>query len=245
MKRIEKNKLIISILFGIMFMFLTAGIVVQIKTVSNDTTAVGKTQAENQLRDSVLRWKEKYESTNLKYEREEKNLESLRELAASSTDSASNASVTLEDYNKILGNSELVGTGITITLKDGDKTTATGFPSNYIVHDADLYEIVNALKQAGAEAISVNGHRIVSGTGISCVGNVITINGEKVGNPFTIKAIGPTSQLYGAMTMAGGYLELLENDGLQVKIEQDDKGKTIVEKFGGTYKFKYAHTINE
>ncbi len=55
----QKNKLHVAILLGIICCFLTAGIVIQIKTVSNSTTLVGRTQTENELRDSVLRWKEK------------------------------------------------------------------------------------------------------------------------------------------------------------------------------------------
>ena len=49
----------ISILLGIICMLLTIGIYVQVKTVNDTSTGVGKTQAENELRDSVLRWKEK------------------------------------------------------------------------------------------------------------------------------------------------------------------------------------------
>ena len=55
----NRNKIKIAIILGIMCCFLTAGICVQIKTVKSSTTTVGRTQAENELRDSVLRWKEK------------------------------------------------------------------------------------------------------------------------------------------------------------------------------------------
>ena len=58
------NKVKIAIILGIMCCFLTAGICVQIRTVKSSTTTVGRTQAENELRDSVLRWKEKYENAN-------------------------------------------------------------------------------------------------------------------------------------------------------------------------------------
>ncbi len=236
----QNSKLTISILIGVMCMFLTIGICVQIKTVKSNTTTVGKTQSENQLRDSVLRWKEKYDSTYGRLESEEQVLETLRNEAASSNGSASDLSTKLEKYNLLLGYSDMVGKGVIVTLKDGDSATGIGLPTNYIVHDEDLIEVVNALKNAGAEAISINDHRIVSKTGISCVGNVITINGDKVGAPFVIKAIGSTTQLYSAMTIPGGYIELLKNAGVQVKIEQDEKEKIVVPKYEGTYKYSYA-----
>ena len=236
----KNSKLMISLLIGMMCMFLTFGISVQIKTVKSDTTTVGKTQSENQLRDSVLRWKEKYDNTYTRLEAEETILETLRNDVASSNGTAGELSTKLEQYNLLLGYSDMVGKGIVLTLKDGDGTTGVGLPSNYIVHDEDLIEVINALKNAGAEAISVNDHRIVSRTGISCVGNVITINGDKVGAPFVIKAIGSTTQLYSALTIPGGYVELLKNSGVQVKIEQEEKDKIVVPKYEGSYKYNFA-----
>ena len=83
----QNSRIYIAILLGVMCCFLTAGIVVQVKTVNDSSTLVGKTQAENELRDSVLRWKEKYENAYAKLEKTEIELESLREQASNSTDS--------------------------------------------------------------------------------------------------------------------------------------------------------------
>ena len=58
----KENKLKISLLLGIMCLLLTLGISIQINTVNNSSTTVGRTLAENELRDSVLRWKQKYEN---------------------------------------------------------------------------------------------------------------------------------------------------------------------------------------
>lgn len=48
-----------------------------------------------------------------------------------------------------------------------------------VVHNSDLIAIVNILKHANAEAISINGQRIISTSAITCEGSVIKINGEK------------------------------------------------------------------
>ncbi len=239
------NRLKIAIMLGMMCMFLTCGIFAQIKTVNNSTTGVGKTQVENELRDSVLRWKEKYENLYEKSNKKEKELEELREKAANSGESSKGLSNELEKYNYLLGYTDLEGNGIIITLDDGDSATIKGNASNYIVHDGDLLEIVNELKNAGAEAISINDQRITSRTGIECVGNVITVNGEKVGAPFTIKAIGLTSKLYGALARPMGYAELLEGYGVKVKIEQVEKETIRIPKYEGVYRFKYAENVEE
>ena len=234
------SKLKISILLGTMCLFLTMGIVVQIKTVSNSSTTVGKTLVENELRDSVLRWKQKYENAYETLETKEDELNELRDNVSSKDTNYSGLSNKLYNYNLLLGNTELIGKGVIVTLEDGDSSVLKGFAKDYIVHDGDILEIVNALKNAGAEAISVNGQRIVSSTSITCVGNVILINGEKIGAPFVIKAIGSPISLYSSLKIPRGYLELVEEAGVKVKLEQVDKETIVVPKYEGVYKFKYA-----
>ncbi len=235
------KELKVSIILGIMCFFLTAGIVVQINTVSKSTTTVGKTLVENELRDSVLRWKQNYESAYEKLEEKESTLDSLREQVSSTDENYGGLSTKLNNYNSLLGNKELIGKGVIITVKDGDGSGLNGsWANDYVVHDGDLYELVNALKNAGAEAISINDQRIVSKTAITCAGNVVLINGEKVGVPYVIKAIGLPSKLYGAVKMPGGYMELMINDGVNVSVEQIEKETIVIPKYNGIYKFQHA-----
>ncbi|MBR3613994.1 MAG: DUF881 domain-containing protein [Clostridia bacterium] len=231
----------VSIILGLMCFFLTAGIVIQINTVSKSTTTVGKTLVENELRDSVLRWKQKYENAYEKLEEKQETLDALREQVSSTDETHSGMSFKLAKYNALLGNTELIGKGIIITVKDGDGTGVNGaWASDYIVHDGDLYEIVNALKNAGAEAISINGQRIVSKSSITCAGNVVLINGEKVGVPYEIKAIGLPSMLYGSVTMPNGYLDWMINDGVSVDVDPVEKETIVIPKYNGIYKYEYA-----
>lgn len=236
----NKNENKVAIILGIMCMFLSIAIVTQINTVKNSTTTVGKTLVENELRDSVLRWKQKYENAYAKLEAEEVELTKLRDKISTTDSSSSISNSKLIKYNSLLGNTELIGKGIIITLTDGDNSLSKVSISDVIVHDSDLLQIVNALKNADADAISVNDQRIVSSTSISCVGNVVKINQEKVGVPFVVKAIGSPNQLYGALTMVGGYLEILETAGVKVKVEQVDKETIVIPKYEGIYKFNYA-----
>lgn len=128
-----------------------------------------------------------------------------------------------------------------ITVKDASASKVKGKVENYIVHDGDLLEVVNALRQAGAEAISINGQRIVNKTAITCAGNIIKINDEKVSSPFEIKAIGLTEKLYGAVTMPGECLYWMEKDGVQVDVEKADE--ITIPKYNGSYNFQYAENV--
>jgi len=231
----------VGFILGIVCMLLTIGICVQIKTVNDSTTGVGKTKTENELRNSALKWKEKYEQIYKEAEKKEKELEKIRTDVTNEDSDSIELRKNLEETTTLLGYNEVQGQGLIITLKDANSANVIGNASDYIVHDGDLLEVVNALKNAGAEAISINGQRIVNTTAITCAGNITKVNGEKVGSPFEIKAIGLTEKLNGALTMPGGYLELLENDGVQVKVEEVEN--IVIPKYNGVYNFQYAENV--
>ncbi len=79
--------------------------------------------------------------------------------------------------------------------------------------------IINQLNRAGAEAIAVNGKRIVNTTEVICIGPVLRINGEAVAAPFIIKAIGdPDILMEEAITSQESYAyDLKTNFGIDTK----------------------------
>ena len=233
----------VSLILFIMCLLLTIGICVQIKTIDKATIGTGSTSAQNELRDEVLKMEEKYEKTLQKLEDKEEELDELISSISNTDGNTLQYSKRLEILENLLGYNALQGSGIIITIRDADVSSNVLNISDYLVHDKDLLQIVNALVNAGAEAIDINGQRIVSTTSITCAGNVIKINDEKVGTPYTISAIGLVEKLYGAITMPGGYLSLLQDKyGLRIDVEKSNLVK--VEKYDGVYKMNYA-TINE
>lgn len=235
------NKKLISLLLGIMCMLLTLGIAIQIKTINQmNNKSVTNSATENDLRDSVLKTKEKYDNTYAKVEKLEKELEELQTSASVNSDEANELQEKLKEYKKILGLTEVSGNGLEITLKDGDENQSKSVLSS-IVHDGDILQVVNALRNAGADAISVNDQRIVNTSAISCIGNVVKINGEKVGAPYVIKAIGNPEWLYGGIEMNGGYVYNLRRDGVDVEVK---KVKDItIPKYDGVYNATYMKTV--
>lgn len=237
-----KEKQISLILFT-MCLLLTVGICIQIKTINKATIGSGKTSTQNELRDEVLKMQEKYKRTTEKLSQKEEELDNLIKDISDTDDSSVSYSKRLENLDNLLGYNSLKGPGIIIKIEDADVSSNVLNISDYLVHDKDLLQIVNALVNAGAEAIDINGQRIVSTTAITCIGNVIKINDEKVGTPYVISAIGLVEKLYGALTMPGGYLSLLEDQyGLKIKVERSNS--IVVEKYTGVYKMNYA-TNNE
>lgn len=236
------KKIQMSLALGIICILLTLGISVQIRTVTESSTTVAQTQTENELRDSVLKWKTNYDNANSKLEYKEAELETLRNQIINSDENSEDVKNELEANSELLGYTDLTGKGVVIRAADGDSSSVKGLASLYIVHDGDLVGLVNALKNAGAEAISINGQRIVNTTAITCAGNIVLINGERVGSPFTINAIGNPERLYGQMVMPESYYDNMKSDGVDMKIEKVNS--VSVPKYTGLFKFNYARVID-
>lgn len=237
------NKKQIAITLGIMCFILTLAISIQLKTVKNTTTTISQSLMEDGLRDEVLKWKEKYDNVYEELTESNKNLEEIRKQATQNDTKSQSKQTEIKKNNMLLGLEEVTGEGLQIKLADNN----TGILNNgnealdlssQLVHYDDLIEVVNALNNAGAEAISINGQRIVQTTAITCEGNVIKINGQKVTSPFTIKAIGSQGLLYGSLTMIGGYLYILDEAGVIVETTQLDN--LTVEKYTGVISYKYV-----
>lgn len=167
-----KNK--IAITLSVVCFILTIAICVQIKTIKNTNSTVAQSFAENNLRDEVLKWKEKYDNISQELDNAEKRLSKIREESTKNDDESSKKENQITLNNNILGITNLEGQGIEITLKDDPNATRETIGvyddiTYHIVHDGDLRALVNELKNAGAEAISINGQRLVNTTAITCI----------------------------------------------------------------------------
>lgn len=236
----ETNKIKIAITLGMLCLILTFAISVQLKTMKAEDSAVSTTTANNELKDQMLRWKEKYEKALKEYEETEKALEQTRTQATQNDSSAIDTEKKIKENNKILGLTDVSGDGVIITLQDNSSTVESQASiENYLVHDSDLKTLINELWNAGAEAISINGQRIISTTAIVCDGNTIKINGETTGSPFEIRAIG--IGLYGAIARPGGYYEFMGETGVTTSIK--NQNNISITKYSGAVSSEYLKNV--
>jgi uncharacterized protein YlxW (UPF0749 family) len=92
------------------------------------------------------------------------------------------------------------GPGVTVTLRDSRVPPQPDEDYNdFVIHEQDLQAVINALWSGGAEAMAVNGNRILSTTAIRCVGNVLLLHGATHSPPYVIDAIGDEVALRGAL----------------------------------------------
>ena len=121
-----------------------------------------------------------------------------------------------------LGKTDVEGEGIEIVLRETDNEEISQINAD------DLLVIVNALKLAGAEAISINDERIINMTDIVNINAnsddlFVRINGQRILAPYVIKAIGNQSYLESALIGNGGYVDQLRTIGHDVSIDKKDK----------------------
>lgn len=239
----NKNK--IAILMGAVCAVLTFAMCIQLKTIELANKTVASSFSENRLRDEVLKWKERYEEIYSRVQEEETKLEKMRKKATENDDAAAAIREELKLANRLLGFTELKGKGVEITVDDNKLQSVDGMTTgnilDYIVHDDDLIQMVNDIKNAGVDAIAINDQRIVSTTGIACDGNVVRINGEKVSAPYVIKAIGSPEGIMGALTTPGACLDTLDKLGLIKSINKSNS--VTVPKYEGVIDLEYIKTI--
>jgi uncharacterized protein YlxW (UPF0749 family) len=134
------------------------------------------------------------------------------------------------DKNKmILGTMDVEGEGITITLKDISNDLFYNSEDENIIeriiHNFDITSVFNDLKNAGAEAISINGQRVIDRTEVYCDGKFLRVNGVKIATPFYITAIGNKQVLKDYMLADENYLKYLMSRLIYVEVEDDDNIK--------------------
>ena len=221
----QKKKVAISL--GILTMLFTAGTIIQFKTIKAANLDGTIQLTDRNLKKYVLQWNEKYQDSTRNLKETDEQLENLKKQVAN-LHSNEDIQEKINKYEAFLGMTDVKGQGIIVTVSDNDgynrqnNSFASIDASNYLVHDGNLVAIVNELKAAGAEAISINDKRITESTAITCAGNVIQVNGEKVGSPFVIKAIGQKDLLYGEITKSGGTIYKLKKYGVITEIKKYD-----------------------
>ena len=126
----------------------------------------------------------------------------------------------VEQLMAFAGLTEVSGTGVTVTMNDSSNKGG-GDMNAYLVHAEDILQVVNELYAAGAEAVSINGQRMVSGSAVSCAGSIVMVNGVRVAAPFEIKAVGEPSVLNAALHFPGGVVDNLAPWGIEITVKEE------------------------
>jgi uncharacterized protein YlxW (UPF0749 family) len=145
------------------------------------------------------------------------------------------------------GLAPVAGPGLTVVLTDApkseiDKAGDDGVSvDELVVHQQDIQAVVNALWAGGAEAMTIQGQRVVSTTGIKCVGNTVVLHGVPYSPPYRIAAIGEPAALQASLAASDyidAYLTVVESHGLGYDVTPSDRLE--LPGYEGSTTLKYA-----
>ncbi|MDW4906690.1 DUF881 domain-containing protein [Streptomyces sp. ADMS] len=207
--RVTRAQLIVALLlFGLGF-----GLAVQVASNSDSDGALRGARQED-----LVRILDELDDRTQRLEDEKQGLEDQRTELENSSDQAEEArKQTVEKERQLgilAGTVAAQGPGITLTVEDTKGTV-----------EADmLLDAIQELRAAGAEAIQVNGVRVVAGTFLADEdGGGVSVDGNKIDAPYRFKVIGKPQDLEPALNIPGGVVQSLEKEQATVTVERADK----------------------
>lgn len=225
----KKDKLVITITISIMSIILFTVIFAQFKVINEVNIAQIEYMSEQELKQSLIEWKEKYKTTEEKIKDTISKIEDYEEKLQTNDEAREIVKKELSEAKQTFGLTDIEGEGIIVKLTDTDER---------IYEYKDLLNLVNELRAAGAKAISINDQRIVNMSDIANVAyRYIMINNNRITSPYTIKVIGERTYLKSALTIKNGYMDLKEKDGYKISIQEKEKIK--INKYSGKVELRY------
>ncbi|HBQ64825.1 MAG TPA: hypothetical protein DD727_07890 [Clostridiales bacterium] len=104
----------------------------------------------------------------------------------------------LDRLKLMAGLTSVKGPGLSVIINDATQSSRVN-PNDSIVHYRDLLAVLNVLKTAGAQALSVNGQRIIAASEVVCTGPTVRINKYRYSVPYEIKAVGDIDLMYSSL----------------------------------------------
>lgn len=233
----NKPKIILAISIFAVCIVLVAVLLMQFKIVERVNEADIENMRETELREQLSTWKSKYQETNEKLSEVNLKINEYNEKIQSNDQTSEIIEEELLQSNILLGNTDVTGEGVIITLADTDESIITA---------SDLLELVNELRFAGAEAISINNVRVTSLTDIVDISNrfILIKPRQRLSSPYVIKAIGNQTYLASSLGLKNsGFIDIHSNSGQSVKIE--NQRNITIPKYTGTFDIKYLKEVVE
>lgn len=215
--KIQANKIAVTVVIFIVCIVLVAVMLMQFRTIEQTDITEIENMRESELREALVEWKTKYEEVEAQLE--EVNSK-IAEYEATIDDNEATAELVdeeLKESNMLVGKTDVYGPGVIVTLTDTD---------DFQYAAEDLIELVNELRDGGAEAISINGIRVLANTDIVDLYDytVIGINLQRTESPYIVKAIGDQEYMSSLLNLKGsGFVSRYTTLGRSVSLELEDK----------------------
>lgn len=156
---------------------------------------------------------------------------------------------TLELTAVAAGRVAVTGPGVVVRLWDAEPSR--NLPSwvtndDLVVHQQDLEAVINALWAGGAEAMTLQGERVIATSAFRCVGNVLRLHGRIYSPPYEVQAIGDPEALLEALDDSSAvqvYLDYADRLGLGWSV--DDSEALTLPEYGGEPTLDHARVPDD
>ncbi|MGP4001315.1 DUF881 domain-containing protein [Streptomyces sp. 8N706] len=205
--RVTRAQLIVALLLFV----LGLGLAIQVRSTSDNSALRGARQED------LVRILDELDDRTQRLEDEKRRLENQRTELENSSDQAEEArkqTVQKEQQLGILaGTVPAQGPGINVTVSDAKRAVQADM----------LLDAIQELRAAGAEAIQINGVRVVADTYFSDVAAGVRVDGKRIAQPYRFKVIGKPQDLEPALNIPGGVVQTLEKEQATVAVARAQK----------------------
>ncbi len=237
-KKFKLNNFVVSIVMFIVCVSLVSVTLMQFKTVEETDITDIENMREAELRKTLAEWKSKYEEVSTTLNDTNKKIAEYQEKIEKNEEASELIEKELEQSNLAVGKTDVIGEGVIVTLNDGQYEDISAW---------DLIYLVNELRYAGAEAISINDIRITNATDIVDLAEYtyISVDGHRLEAPYVVKAIGNQTYLSSILNLKdSGYVDLYKSTtDKQVTMETSKKIQIL--KYNGEMTYKYMKVEEE
>lgn len=225
----------VTVVVFIVCIVLVSVMLMQFRTVEQTDITEIENMRESELREALVDWKTKYEEIDAQLNDVNTRINEYQQTINDNEDTSELLDEELQESNMLVGKTDVYGEGVVITLNN---------TNDYQFIAEDLIDLVNELRYAGAEAISINDIRVLANTDIVDLFDysVIGINLQRIESPYVVKAIGDKDYLSSMLNLKGsGFIDRSNTLGRNVSLEIENR--VDIPKSNSEFEIEYMQEV--
>lgn len=224
----------VTIVVFIVCIVLVSVMLMQFRTVEQTDITEIENMRESELQTALSEWKTRYEEIAAQLDDINSRINEYNKTIEDNEAASELIDKELAESNLLVGKTDVYGEGVVVTLSDGE----------IAVSSENLKDLVNELRYAGAEAISINENRVLATTDIIDMAEYtyIMVNLQRIQGPYVIKAIGNKEQLSSILNMKGsGFIDRAKTSGINASSSMQNRVE--IPKYNGEFEINYMSEV--
>ena len=223
----------VTIVVFIVCIVLVSVMLMQFRTVEQTDITEIENMRESELRVALADWKTRYEEVSAQLEDVNKRIDEYNQRITDNEEASELVDEELNESNILVGKTDVEGEGVIITINNTD---------TYPIYAESLLTLVNELRYAGAEAISINEVRVLPTTAIVDLSSYISVNQQRLESPYVIKAIGDKEYLSSILNLKGsGFIDRAKTSGINASSSMQNRVE--IPKYNGEFEINYMSEV--